>query len=63
MLDQVPSISSSKIKVLRQFILLWSFEVKTHRVQTKIQQQHIFVVNKINQSYFINYLQKTLDQR
>ena len=34
------------------------------RAQTKIQQQHIVVVNKINLSFFyVNDLQKTLDQR
>ena len=66
MLDQVPSISSSRIKVLRQFTC--SFEVKTYhaihknRAQTKTQQQHIVVVNKINQNFqyqFMNDLQKT----
>ena len=54
MLDQVLTISLSTMKVLKQFTC--SHEVKTHaihknRVQTKIQQQHILVVNKINQSF------------
>ena len=47
-----------RIKVLRQLIFTCSFEVKMHtihknRVQTKIQQQYIVLVNKINQSFIL----------
>ena len=55
LLDQGPSISSSRIKVLDNFTC--SFEVKTSAIHkniglTTIQQQYIVVVNKINQSLF-----------
>ena len=56
MSDKGPSISSSRRKVLRQFYRC-SFEVKMqpfkNRAQTKIPEQHIIVVNKINQSFFL----------